>query len=153
MQYSAGIIPFRINGDNELEFFVGHPGGAYQHGKDIWLFMKGGVEDGETWTSAAMREFKEETGLAMEDCAPEMLIPLGLINQSIHKKVFAYGLHYPDIDPSKCESNLCEDGVTREVDQYRWMTYGELKGITHPAHLAFYEQLLEMHEDSKRNQQ
>lgn len=25
MDYSAGIIPFRINDSNEMEFFVGHP--------------------------------------------------------------------------------------------------------------------------------
>ncbi len=29
MATSCGIIPFRINDNGQYEFFVGHPGGAY----------------------------------------------------------------------------------------------------------------------------
>lgn len=143
MNYSAGIIPFRVNEDGQMEFFLGHPGGYYNERKDNWFFLKGGVEEGESWSDAALREFKEETGLTMQDCPSEMLIPLGTTRQSTYKTVIAFGLHYPNIDPFECKSNLCEDGFTREVDRYQWMTYDKVKAVTHPTHLVFYKQLMD----------
>ena len=145
MVYSAGLIPFRENETTgEIEFFVGHPGGPYQTAKDIWYFLKGGVERHESWDEAAIREFKEETGLPMDDCESSMLIDLGTTQQNSYKRVVAFGIHYPNIDPNKCVSNFCEDGIHREIDRYAWMTYRDLKPLTHPTHLQFYEQLLEM---------
>ena len=144
MKQSAGIIPFRINKNNEVEFFVGHPGGFYNAGKDEWYFLKGGVEEGEDWTDAAIREFKEETGLSMEDCESNMLMFLGEVRQSAHKTAIAYALYYPNIDPDQCHSNLCEDGLSPEIDRYRWMTFEQLKGLTHPTHLTFYRQIIDM---------
>lgn len=142
MKYSAGIIPFRINDDDKMEFFVGHPGGYHNANKDVWFFLKGGIENGESWAEAALREFNEETGLALDDSIIKKLIPLGVVNQSSYKSVIAFGLHYPDIDPFNCKSNYCEDGFTREIDRYQWMTYDKLKSVTHPMHLTFYKQLL-----------
>lgn len=150
MKTSAGVIPFRINRDGEMEFFVGHPGGKYNERKDVWFFLKGGVEANETHADAALREFKEETSLTMEDCPSEMLIPLGVVSQSSHKTVVAYGLHYPNIDPFECQSNYCEDGFTREIDRYQWMTYDRLRPLTHPSHLVFYKELLKMYEETKQ---
>lgn len=144
MKHSSGIIPFRINEDDTVEFFVGHPGENHDYGKEVWYFLKGGVEEGESYSEAAIREFKEETGLSMEDCSSGMLIPLGTVQQSGHKTATAFGLHYPNIDPTKCKSNLCEDGVTPEIDRYCWMPYERLRAVTHPTHLIFYKQLLEM---------
>lgn len=148
MNYSAGIIPFRVNSDGEMEFFLGHPGGRYNERKDNWFFLKGGIEEGESQSDAALREFKEETGLSMEDCPSEMLIPLGTVQQSTHKVVIAFGLHYPNIDPFQCRSNLCDDGFTREVDRYQWMGYDKVKRVTHPTHLKFYKQLLDLNGQS-----
>lgn len=144
MKYSAGIIPFRINNNNELEFFVGHPGGKYWAGKQFWMFLKGCVENNESWQDAAIREFKEETGLTMEDCESQMLFPLGSVQQNQDKTVIAFALHYPNIDPDKCHSNVCEDGITPEIDQYRWIPFSELRYITHNTHLGFYEQIQRM---------
>lgn len=142
MKYSAGIIPFRVDTEtNELEFFVGHPGGKEWKYKDFWMFLKGCVEKEESWQDAAIREFKEETGLTMEDCESQMLIPLGTVLQNKHKTVIAFALHYPNIKPSECESNLTEEGFP-EIDAYRWMTFNNLKSVTHPTHLNFYEQIM-----------
>lgn len=138
---SAGIIPFRVREDNEVEFFVGHPGGYH---KNYWAFLKGGVEMGETQVDAAIREFKEESGLTLDDCASQMLIPLGQVNQNQRKVAIAYGLHYPNINPSECYSNMCDNLCVPEIDAYRWMTYDELKECTHPTHLIFYEKLIQM---------
>ena len=144
MKYSAGIIPFRVNSNNELEFFVGHPGGIGWRNKEYWSYLKGGVEDGENYVTAAIREFKEESGLSMEDCESQMLIPLGTSLQNPKKTVIAYGLHYPNINPNDCHSNMADNGLNPEIDAYRWFTYEELKKYTHPAHLIFYETLIKM---------
>lgn len=148
MDYSAGIIPFRINEDNEMEFFVGHPGGIFWENKDYWAFLKGGVEKGESWSDAAIREFKEESGLSMDDCKSSMLIPLGTTLQNSKKTVAAYGLHYPNIDPNECKSNIADNGLNPEIDKYRWMTYNKLKQVTHKMHLVFYEKLLQMNDNN-----
>lgn len=144
MKYSAGIIPFRLNETtNEIEFFLGHPGGNYWNNRHYWAFLKGCVEKDESWHDAAMREFKEESGLTMEDCHSQMLIPLGTVLQNPHKTVIGFGLHYPNIDASKCHSNLTEEGVP-EIDKYKWMTYDEVKRCTHNTHLVFYDNLFKM---------
>lgn len=147
MKYSAGIIPFRVNKNNEMEFFVGHPGGERWKNIDYWTFLKGGTEGNEHWIDAAIREFKEETGLSMEDCQSGYLIPLGSVLQNPRKTAIAFGLEYPNINPDKCHSNLTEDGKTPEIDRYRWMTYKELENRTHETHLIFYQKLLKRNED------
>lgn len=145
MKYSAGIIPFRINKEtNELEFFVGHPGGYWWKNKNYWAFLKGNVENGENWQETALREFKEESGLSMEDYESQMLIPLGTVLQNPSKTAIAFALHYPDIDPDKCFSNLIEDNVTPEIDEYRWVSYNDIKNITHKTHMVFYEKIKNM---------
>lgn len=147
MKYSAGLIPFRINKYNEMEFFVGHPGGRRWKNIDYWAFLKGGTEDNEQWIDTAIREFKEETGLSMDNCKSCYLIPLGSVLQNPKKTAIAYGIYYPNINPDECHSNFIDDGVTPEIDKYRWMTYKELEGRTHETHLIFYQKLLKRNED------
>lgn len=144
MKYSAGIIPFRIRKDGKMEFFVGHPGGNGWKNKNYWAYLKGGVENNESYSDTALREFKEESGLTLEDCESSMLIPLGTSMQNPRKTVIAFGLHYPNIDISKCHSNMADNGECLEIDGYRWMTYDELEKCTHPTHLVFYNKLLEL---------
>lgn len=147
MKYSAGIIPFRIvNG--KMEFFVGHPGGVSWQNRNYWAYLKGCVEKGEDWVTAAIREFKEESGLSMEDCRSNMLIPLGTSLQNPKKTVIAYGIEYPNIDPNDCHSNIADNGLNPEIDQYRWMDYDTLSKCTHAKHLVFYEQLIAMNRDN-----
>lgn len=109
------------------------------------------MEPGEVPAVTAIREFKEETGLALDDVTTDMLIPLGWVKQSSIKTVIAYGLHYPDIEPDRCISNLCPDGVTPEIDRYRWMTFSELKNKTHPKHINYYIKLLEIKDETFNN--
>lgn len=144
MEYSAGIIPFRRNNKGELEFFVGHPGGVGWQWKDYWAYLKGGVEEGENWKETALREFSEESGIPIERLANKELISLGTSRQNKHKIVIAFGLYYPDIDPDECFSNLTEDGMTPEIDKYAWFTFDELREKTHPMHINFYEQIIDM---------
>lgn len=145
MNTSCGIIPFRHNKEGNLEFFVGHPGGNRSQQRDLWMFLKGGNENGETWAETALREFKEETGLELEGVSDKMLIPLGSVQQNPHKIAVAFGLHYPNIDTDKCFSNMVDD-ITPEIDRYSWMTYDLICRYTHPTHITFYDKLIEINQ-------
>lgn len=146
MNVSCGIIPFRkING--EMEFFVGHSGGDYPNQEHLWMFLKGGVEEGETWEDTALREFEEETGLSLANYSKQDLIPLGSVQQNPHKISVAFGLEYPNIEPEQCFSNIADDGKP-EIDKYRWMTYDEICRYTHHTHIGFYDQLIDMEKNN-----
>lgn len=144
MEYSAGIIPYRKNEKGEMEFFVGHPGGVGWQWKDYWAFLKGGVEENETWQETAIREFQEESGLVIDEDMKKCLINLGTSKQNKHKIVVAFALEMPTINPSECFSNMADNGMCPEIDKYAWFTFEDLKKRTHPMHITFYEQLIEM---------
>lgn len=137
MEHSAGIIPFRRN-NGKIEFFVGHPTGAGNY----WAFLKGRTEEGENIVDTAIREFIEESGHNIAVSA-DMLIPLGTVQQRKNKKVTAFCVEYPDIEPDKCFSNLIEGSDKPEVDKYRWIDYDTLLCITHPRHKIFYDAIKE----------
>jgi predicted NUDIX family NTP pyrophosphohydrolase len=61
---SAGILPYKLVKGKPF-FFIGHPGGPYYRNKDVgfWSIVKGEMDEGEEPLRAAIREFKEETGL------------------------------------------------------------------------------------------
>ncbi len=144
MKRSAGIIPFRWNGEN-LEFFVGHPGGKYWEKKNYWAFLKGGIKNNENILQAALREFYEESGIFLnsEDNTLSFYY-LGDNRQNKNKTVYAFGILYPNIDITKCKSNMADNGLNYEIDKYSWKTYEELKECTHSKHLPFYEKLIEI---------
>jgi len=62
MEYSAGVIPFRVEADGSLSFLLLHSA-TVRNPRARWEFPKGGVETGETTRQAAAREFLEETSL------------------------------------------------------------------------------------------
>ena len=145
MIYSSGIIPFRRNNNGELEFLLGHPGG--NHGdkwNDYWAFLKGSVENGETWEATAIREFHEESGIDINNFKNKELIPLGIVQQNKRKCVIAFAMYYPNIDIDNCFSNIVDNEDYPEIDRYKWMTFDELKTKTHPTHINFYEQIIEL---------
>lgn len=135
MEHSAGIIPYRFN-NGKIEFFVGHPTGA----RDYWAFLKGRTEEGESLEDTAIREFSEESGQDLAISA-DMLIPLGTVQQRKNKKVTAFCIEYPDIDPKKCFSNLIDGSDKPEVNSYKWMDYHALIPVTHPTHKEFYDKI------------
>lgn len=137
MKKSVGIIPYKMV-DDKYYFFVGHPGGWK---KEYWAYLKGGIEEGENEAEAALREFKEESGVDLSG-ERDKLEYLGIVQQNKSKKVAAFAIKYPDIDPSKCFSNIIEDVVTPEIDRYCWMEWSELELLTHPAHIPFYKKIM-----------
>lgn len=64
------------------------------------------------------------------------------VQQSKKKNVVAFGLKYPNIDETKCHSNFLDDGITPENDDFKWLTFNELKDITHKKHIKFYLTLI-----------
>jgi predicted NUDIX family NTP pyrophosphohydrolase len=85
---SAGLLMYRFRED-ELQFFLVHPGGPYFKKKDDdhWTIPKGEVEQGEKLFDVALREFFEETGLKSEG----PYVELGWIQQKGGKIVHAWG--------------------------------------------------------------
>ncbi|GAC1475844.1 MAG: hypothetical protein NVSMB9_29100 [Isosphaeraceae bacterium] len=59
---SAGVIPYRVDGDRGLLYLVLHSA-TVRNPRAKWEFPKGGMENGETPRQTAAREFHEETGL------------------------------------------------------------------------------------------
>jgi predicted NUDIX family NTP pyrophosphohydrolase len=84
---SAGLLMYRIR-DGRLEVFIAHPGGPFFAAKDegYWSLPKGETEPGEDLLAAAVREFKEETGI--EPQTP--FIELGSVKQKSGKIVHGW---------------------------------------------------------------
>lgn len=143
MATSCGIIPYHLNENGELVFFVGHPGGVYNARKDYWALLKGGCEnfDGDL-QATAIREFQEESSFTITPENKSTMEYLGSVKQNPRKTVHAFSMYIDNIDCSKCHSNLCPDGVTPEIDKYRWMTWNELENKTHKTHKPFYEKII-----------
>ena len=84
---SAGLLMYRQK-NNELEFFIVHPGGPYWKNKDeqSWSIPKGEIEFSEQVLETAKREFKEETGIIPK----EPFIPLGTAQLKSGKIIHAW---------------------------------------------------------------
>jgi predicted NUDIX family NTP pyrophosphohydrolase len=64
---SAGLLAFRRT-DAGAEFLLVHPGGPYWRNRDdgAWSIPKGLIDEDEDEQEAAIREFREEVGLAVD---------------------------------------------------------------------------------------
>jgi predicted NUDIX family NTP pyrophosphohydrolase len=104
MKRSAGILLYRRSGDR-IEVLLVHPGGPFWRNKDAgaWSIPKGEVDEGEDHLAAALREFAEETGVALSGD----FLPLGEVKQKGGKVVTAFA-HCRDVDPAAIRSNVFE---------------------------------------------
>jgi predicted NUDIX family NTP pyrophosphohydrolase len=103
---SAGLLLYRRKG-SVAEVFLVHPGGPFWARKDdgAWSVPKGLLAPGEDELQCAWREFKEETGFAVEPAGKEH--DLGVFRQPSGKRLHIWALE-GDCDPGALRSNQFE---------------------------------------------
>lgn len=135
---SAGLLLYRRRGD-AVELFLAHPGGPFWARRDhgAWTIPKGGVLPGEPLLDAAVREFREETGV--EPRGP--FITLGSVRQRSGKVVHAWAWE-GDADPALVTSNTMQTEWPRgsgtwlvfpEVDRCDWFDAASARERLNPA--------------------
>jgi predicted NUDIX family NTP pyrophosphohydrolase len=129
---SAGVILLRRRGAH-LEVLLVHPGGPFWARRDdgAWSIPKGEFDAGESPAAAAIREFTEETGIALT----ADLIPLTPVAQSRGKTVHPFAAEV-DLDPALVVSNAFtmewppRSGRMQafpEVDRAAWFSIDEAR--------------------------
>lgn len=142
---SAGLLLYRhgAHGARDPEVFLVHPGGPFWAKKDLgaWSIPKGEYAADEDARAAAIREFREETGLALtKDLRREDFLDLGVLRQAGGKLVSVWALDESrsgiNCDPAALVSNHCEiEWPPRsgrrmeipEVDRGAWFSLDEAR--------------------------
>ena len=143
---SAGILLFRQHGGS-IEILLIKPGGPFWRNKDAgaWMIPKGEIEPGETAAEAAIREFEEETGIALQ----QVPFPLATVRQAGGKVVEAFAAE-GDLDPAKIRSIEFElewpprSGRMQrfpEAAEARWMTPSKARAMMLPSQLPLLDAL------------
>jgi 8-oxo-dGTP pyrophosphatase MutT (NUDIX family) len=101
-----------------------------------WDIPKGMQDDGETSLEAAVRELREEAGIAF---APERFTDLGLFDYRPDKRLHLFrvdsGADLPTLDSLVCTSFFPHHATgadTPEVDGYRWAERREVARLCWP---------------------
>jgi len=143
---SAGILLHRLRG-SRIEVFLVHPGGPFWAKKDAgaWSIPKGEFEASQDPLEAAKREFKEETGFAVEG----NFIELTPVKQPGGKVVYAWAV-MGDCEAESIKSNTFSlewpprSGKRKEfpeVDRAGWFTPEVAREKILKGQLNFLEEL------------
>ena len=146
MRQSAGILLYKWN-EGKLLFFLVHPGGPFWEGKDegVWTIPKGEYGNDESPLTAALREFKEETGTELKGPS----LALTSVRQKAGKQVTAFAM-MGDIDPQTISSNFFKlqwpykSGKwisVPEIDKGGWFDITEAKRKINPAQVVLLDEL------------
>lgn len=141
---SAGILLFRQRA-GATEVLLTKPGGPFWANKHegAWMIPKGAIEPGETPQEAALREFAEETGIALS----AVPFPLATVKQAGGKLVDAFAVE-GDCDPAAITSNDFEiewpprSGRLQrypEVAEAKWMSLAEARKLMLPSQLPLLD--------------
>jgi predicted NUDIX family NTP pyrophosphohydrolase len=145
---SAGLLLYRRT-EGELQVLLVHPGGPFWANRDAgaWSIPKGEYEPDEPPEQAALREFEEETGVAVAG----KLSPLGEAVQPSRKTVMAYALE-GDLDITAIRSNSFEiewpprsgrRATFPEIDRAGWFNIPEAALKILPGQAVFLARLSE----------
>jgi predicted NUDIX family NTP pyrophosphohydrolase len=143
---SAGILLYRRHG-GVPEVFLVHPGGPFFAKKDLgsWSIPKGEIDGDEDPLVAAIREFKEETGSAVDGA----FMALSPVRQKSGKVVHAWALE-GDIDADAIISNTFslawpprsgKQQTFPEIDRGAWFDLEEAKRRVNEAQSALIAEL------------
>lgn len=146
MKKSAGILAYRRAG-KDVEVFLVHPGGPFWKKKDehAWSVPKGEFTDEEKPFEAAIREFREETGLHI---AGEF-IELKPVKQPGGKLVYVWAVE-ADLNPADLKSNTFplewpprSGKITDvpEIDKAAWFSLDIARQKIHKGQVPILEQL------------
>ncbi|PWS26366.1 NUDIX hydrolase [Pedobacter yonginense] len=146
MKESAGLLLYR-RVENDLEFFLVHPGGPFfaRKNEGFWTIPKGEPLGNEDLFLTAQREFEEETGFKPNG----KFIELNPIIQKGGKKVTCWALEM-DCDPSQLISNTFEiewpprSGKMKsfpEIDRSEWFNYVEAVKFINEKQIALLDEL------------
>lgn len=149
MKTSAGILLFKKE-NNNLFYFLVHPGGPFWKNKDsgAWSIPKGEIEPDEDPLERALVEFKEETGQSVGG----EFIELSPIRQKGGKTVYAWAVE-GDVETAGLFSNSVQiEWPPRsgklieipEVDQWEWFNSDEAKIRINTAQVALLSELEEL---------
>jgi bis(5'-nucleosidyl)-tetraphosphatase len=130
---SAGVIPFRKEGDQGLLYLVLHSA-TVRNPRAKWEFPKGGVEAGETTRQAAAREFQEETGLTdwsfREGFERSLSYTYIRRGRKVVKTVTYYLVEVGDTDLPTQSAEHVEDP---QGHWYHWGTFDEINQLLYHA--------------------
>ena len=147
MKKSAGILPYKII-NNKLYVYLEHPGGPYWKNIDKWSICKGELNN-ESIKSAAIREFKEETGTEIKIEELQYLCSRKISRQ---KLVIIFVVN-KDIDSTKMQSNTFKlespkgSGIFHEypeMDKASWFEINEAEEKIMSSQKYFLQRLKDM---------
>ncbi len=146
---SAGILLFRIK-DFNIQVFLVHPGGPFWMNKDegAWTIPKGEFTDDEKALDAAIREFKEETGVKISGD----FIELSPVKQKSGKIVYAWAIE-GELDSLTLICETCiniewppKSGKVQsfpEIDKGEWFSANEAKQKINSSQALLIDELIE----------
>jgi predicted NUDIX family NTP pyrophosphohydrolase len=145
-KHSAGILLYRTV-NNAMEVLLVHPGGPFWKNKDAgaWTIPKGEPEENESLEKAALREFFEETGYALQRSGKQ----LSPVRQKAGKWIHAWAIE-TDLDPGSLRSNEFElewppkSGIKKqfpEIDKFNWFPVSLAREKINPAQAALLNEL------------
>ena len=148
MRKSAGLLVYRKKA-KAVEVFLVHPGGPFWKGKEAgaWSIPKGEFADGEDPLLTARREFREETGQAVDGA----FLELKPVQQKGGKLVLAWAVE-GNPDAENIVSNTFRQEypyksgkwiTVPEVDKAAWFSLEVARKKINAAQAALLDDLLQ----------
>ena len=135
---SCGVVI--LNADRELLL-------CHVTGHGHWDLPKGGIDTDETPLQAALRETREETGLALR---AEALLELGRFEYTTKKQLHLYATCMPRFDTRElhCDSHYLDRYSGRrqpEMDGYGWFGFTRIAALCTPKMAQVLSQRIDLH--------